>query len=670
MSSPSVSREAVWPLCRWPSIALAMLSLSIGWGIRGNFGHEFGAMIPGLLCAVAVSLMSARRDWRERVLFFAFFGSIGWGFGGSVAYMPTMSYAQSGHLPTQLYGWMSVFVVGFLWASMGGAGTAYAAVETRERLTAVFRPFCWVLAAWAVEYFFGERLENFVSGFDPSAPRQDNPFYWLDSEWMEANWALLALALFELWDRRFKDSQWLGVYGAVGAVCGWLAQFTLKATGLAAPLLAFIVRPQGDPAAISRATGQPIGDAPFMTNWPDIFFQFGDHFGWVLGLVAGIAVFFWRFGKWRSGSSLLLHIALGSYAVFLAGPVLLSCFLMDIGGFRLQPPRGDSWANVAGAFAGMLLYMFRNRLQPVACVSILSGFLGGLGFVLAEFVKILAVAPGNPVISQDPEWLARWAHWHSSNWHSLVAEQGVGLLYGLAIVLPMSMLARRLPMALEEPRVRKWTESFSVFFAFGILLYVNMVKNVPDWTKPHNGHVSVPPFMKAPLIPQIELSALGWFNVTFLVMAACVAAILWLHARRPLAFVPPTWTGRGQLLYLLFLWVVLVMNWERAMVAFNEKRLDTEWILFVNGVIASWLIVYFVREDDRAPEPADASLWPAARRAIWAGTATLVACTLVFTGIHRFIYNGQRDGFGGRNIRFGPDADWRTAPTLKHRPHP
>ena len=43
-------------LFRWPSILLGMLSLSIGWGIRGNFGHEFGAMMPGLLCAVAVSL--------------------------------------------------------------------------------------------------------------------------------------------------------------------------------------------------------------------------------------------------------------------------------------------------------------------------------------------------------------------------------------------------------------------------------------------------------------------------------------------------------------------------------------------------------------------------------------------------------------------------------------
>ena len=136
------------PLLRWPSVLLAMLSLSIGWGIRGNYGHEFGAMIPGALCAIAIAVMSGRDDWRERVPFFAFFGACGWALGGSMAYMVTMSYAQSGQLSTQLFGFLSVFAIGFLWSSFGGAGTAYAALETRSRLTAFFRPFLWVLAVW------------------------------------------------------------------------------------------------------------------------------------------------------------------------------------------------------------------------------------------------------------------------------------------------------------------------------------------------------------------------------------------------------------------------------------------------------------------------------------------------------------------------------------------
>jgi hypothetical protein len=40
------------PLFRPAAILLGMLSLSIGWGIRGNFGHELGAMLPGVLTGI------------------------------------------------------------------------------------------------------------------------------------------------------------------------------------------------------------------------------------------------------------------------------------------------------------------------------------------------------------------------------------------------------------------------------------------------------------------------------------------------------------------------------------------------------------------------------------------------------------------------------------------
>ena len=47
------------------AILLAALSLSIGWGIRGNYGYEFGAMLPGALAAMAVCLISGREDWHH-----------------------------------------------------------------------------------------------------------------------------------------------------------------------------------------------------------------------------------------------------------------------------------------------------------------------------------------------------------------------------------------------------------------------------------------------------------------------------------------------------------------------------------------------------------------------------------------------------------------------------
>ena len=55
-------------------IALAM---SVGWGFRGNYGHEYGAMVPGALVAMAICLASWREDWYRRIAYFGVFGALG-----------------------------------------------------------------------------------------------------------------------------------------------------------------------------------------------------------------------------------------------------------------------------------------------------------------------------------------------------------------------------------------------------------------------------------------------------------------------------------------------------------------------------------------------------------------------------------------------------------------
>ena len=638
------------PLLRPSSVFLAMLSLSIGWGIRGNFGHEAGAMIPGMLCAVVVCLLSGRPDWRERVLYFAFFGSLGWGFGGSMSYMLTLTYTHSGHLPTQIYGFFSVFVIGFLWSALGGAGTAYPAVEQRERLTSFFKPFCFVLALWALEYFALPAF-NF---------RQRNPLYWLDSDWVQISLALVALCLYEFWERRFAKVHLLALYSAAGAGAGLAVHKLLDATGGTPRLLSALVHPQGDPAAFDPAQ--------LVTNWPLLFFDLGGHLGWIFGLIIGAALYFRRHARWDPGASLILHIALGGLLAFLAGPVLLSNLFRDWGGFRLTPPRGDNWAVCVGYLLGVLRYMFRNNLAPVAWASLVAGITGGLGFMLAQFIKILAFVPGSPLLTSDQAVIRTWAHWRRANWHSILAEQGAGLFYGLAIVLGMAMLARRLPTVSNQPRVRRWTEAFSVAFILNVLLYVNLVKNVADWTRERaGGFRSVPLLMKAPLFAALEFSARTWFNIVFLLFTACIVALLVAHFRRPLAIVPTTWTGRGQLFYVVFLWAMVIGNFEKAVVAFHEQRLATEAVIFVNALIATFLLLYLAREADKAPPPAAAAY--SVRRAVLAGFAAMIVAAFTFAGITHSIYGNRHDGWGGRAIRFGPDADWRVKPILKDREH-
>jgi hypothetical protein len=125
--------------------------VSIGWGIRGQFGHEYGAALAGALGGMVVAILSGREDWRRRVHYFAMFGAIGFGFGGSMSYMKTVAYAHSSDPATVVYGFACLFVLGFSWAAPAGMGIALPAFLDREELTKLFAPLCAVFAAWYLQ---------------------------------------------------------------------------------------------------------------------------------------------------------------------------------------------------------------------------------------------------------------------------------------------------------------------------------------------------------------------------------------------------------------------------------------------------------------------------------------------------------------------------------------
>ncbi|MSU57910.1 MAG: hypothetical protein EXS35_06965 [Pedosphaera sp.] len=661
------------PSFRTASVLLVLLSLSIGWGIRGNYGHEAGAMIPGALAGIAAALMSGREDWRRRVPYFAFFGALGWAFGGSIAYMVPPSYTFSGHLPTQVYGFFATFLEAFLWAGLGGAATAYAAVEEREKLTAIFRPLLWVFGIWAAQYViqdtpFDIQDRLFAAfGADRSDFRQRDPLYWLDSEWLEAALALLALCAFDLWDRRFSKLGQLVVFTVIGAAVGWGVQQLLAATGLQTAIVSALVHPQGDP------TKFPAED--MITNWPVMFYKLSAHLGWLFGAVGGGTIYFWRYGAWRSGSALLVRMAMWSLIVFLVGPVLLSNLplFQSAGGFRLAPPRGDSWANILGCYIGLVLHFRKTGQKPIVFAALLAGALGGLALTSAQFIKLLLISPGNPVLTDNAAVIEFWKHWRSANWHSIALEQFAGFLYGLAVLIPLGILASRLPVRRDEPRSRPWTEIFAVVFVFNIVAYINIVKNVREWTEAHRigegVFRSVAEFLRAPLIGNLNFSAWTWFTLMWLAFTACTVWVLARHRKQPIALVPTTWLGKGQLLYLMFLWLIVIANFAKAVTAFSEGRMATEGMVMVNALICTVLILVCARQQDETPEILAANYGVLTRKSVvWLGVFLIGAMTFYTTGI-RALYGDKWIGWGGNNVRFGEQADWRVKPILKSGKH-
>lgn len=534
MSKPATPSTAL--PSTWIRTLMVALSLSIGWGIRGNFGHEIGALLPGALAAAAVVVLSGRPDWHRRVAFFAVAGALGWSLGGSMSYMWVIGYTHSGHWPSILYGFVCLFVIGFLWGAPGGAATALPAVVTREQLTGFFSPVVAIAAVWTATALA-------IGYWDTVSPdfRQDSPLYWYDTSWIEA----------------------LGVLVAV--------------LGL---------------AAVRR--------------------------------------------RWDFASSLLVHAAVGWWAAFLV--------LVPGLGLRMTPPRGDNWAGAVGIVLGLVVFLWRRGLWSVLQATLITGVFGGVGFSGATLFKLCGMATG-----------------FTTNWHS-VLEQTYGFINGLGVAAALFWLALRSPPVTDDPAVRPWTEPWAVGFAFLGITYLNLRQNVQVWVAAK----SVPPTL-------YRFSAETWHESAWFLMALAFALLTVAHRRRPLALLPTSWLGRGQLLYLALLWSMAAGNFMRALVGFAPQRLITEGVIHLNVILCTLGILTCAPAAvlTTAPAPSNPELWKRRiRQTASIGFAVAIVSTISEWGVVRAIYGDKFAGYAGKHIRFGPDATSNTARPVHGQPHP
>ena len=280
-------------------------------------------------------------------------------------------------------------------------------------------------------------------------------------------------------------------------------------------------------------------------------------------------------------------------------------------------------------------------------------------------IRYLLRYPGHPWRFPEgvPEHLA---HYQSANWHS-VLEQMHGFGFGLAIAVAMAMLWKRSPLMSEQPTQGRWTLVFSVAFLWFGVGYQNLHKLVGTWVN----NQSVPAVLKAPLLDEIELTSLNWFRIVWWTATAACVGLMFMHQRRRLEIVPTSWIGKGQLIYVLFLWMMVIGNLMRAIPGYSDNRMITEWVLFMNASLSTMLIIALpgkpLAESTWQRRPA----WPSLP-ATWAGGLFVVSalmCAFAWTTLA--IYQEDLEGKGWANHRrFGPDAVWRTKPILKQGDHP
>ncbi|MBM3824773.1 MAG: hypothetical protein FJ404_18145 [Verrucomicrobia bacterium] len=108
----------------WMVLLGGAMAGGLGWGIRGQYGHETGAMIAGLLVtSVLVMLLGGHLPWAVAARAMAL-GTIAIGIGGSMTYGQTVGLTHDaelvGHLESLRWGMVGLAVKGGIWIGFAG----------------------------------------------------------------------------------------------------------------------------------------------------------------------------------------------------------------------------------------------------------------------------------------------------------------------------------------------------------------------------------------------------------------------------------------------------------------------------------------------------------------------------------------------------------------------
>jgi hypothetical protein len=135
--------------------------------------------------------------------------------------------------------------------------------------------------------------------------------------------------------------------------------------------------------------------------------------------------------------------------------------------------------------------------------------------------------------------------------------------------------------------------------------------------------------------------------------------------------IPSSWAGKGQLLYLVFLWWMVIGNWMRAIPGFTAHRLVTEGVIHLNAsicMVLAFVCAARVVEPSRIRESFNFAR--GLPRTILAWSAATILAIGVQTGVARALYGDEQAPASGRHIRFGPDATATKAKPKPGQAHP
>lgn len=265
----------------WQPVLFTAMAGGLGWGIRGQYGHETGAMIAGVLVSLTLAFLFCPGSASLQVVRAVALGTVAMGIGGTMTYGVTLGLTQNpevvGNWSALRWGLLGCCVKGAVWIGFAGlflgiglGGKRYTPHEMLLLLMAMLG------AAW-----LGIRLLNRPFDIDAGLhPVIDfsSIWYWAPESKSEPRaeyWGGLYFALFVglvycAWRKRDTLARNLALWGALGGALGF---------PLGQMLQAFHA---WNPAYFSQGIWRALD--PHMNWWNNMETTFGCIMGGVLGL--------------------------------------------------------------------------------------------------------------------------------------------------------------------------------------------------------------------------------------------------------------------------------------------------------------------------------------------------------------------------------------------------
>jgi len=224
----------------WQAVLLGAAAGGLGWGIRGQYGHETGAMIAGLLVSTALVFLLFRSAPVSTVIRAVAWATVGIGFGGAMTYGQTVGLTHDAALVGNglalRWGMLGLAIKGGIWIGffglflgMGLGGRRYRTYE----ITAVFAGMVWL-------FWLGTTLLN--APFDPANRILPRIYFSADWRWQpdaalkprREVWGGLLFALvgavsYVRWSRQDTLAGRLALWAVLGGALGFPLGQSLQA---------------------------------------------------------------------------------------------------------------------------------------------------------------------------------------------------------------------------------------------------------------------------------------------------------------------------------------------------------------------------------------------------------------------------------------------------------